>query len=191
MNSNAGRDLVQEERCWPKNKSLDLWLRPWSLRNLDRLGPCNSEPFKRSKAASHRYFLKYFSRQYSQENTSVEFFFICKVAGLWNYSRADFWLNTSGDFFWQSYLTVLPQLGCLFFDFAPVRAFNFDQKLPQYFAQIILYCHVTIRFLPLLELIYHVISEYILEKYYLLLILMKTCNFDEKLTQSIIQVVNM
>ena len=104
MNSNAGRDLVQEERCWPKNKSLDLWLRPWSLRNLDRLGPCNTEPFKRSKAASHRYFLKYFSRQYSQENTSVEFFFICKVAGLWNYSRADFSLNTSGDFFWQ----VLP-----------------------------------------------------------------------------------
>ena len=35
------------------------------------------------------------------------------------------------------------QLGCLFFEFTPPRAFNFDQKLSQKAAQIILYYHVT------------------------------------------------
>ena len=43
------------------------------------------------------------------------------------------------------------QLGCLFFDFAPPRAFDFDQKLSRNVAQIILYYHVTKQFLPCLN----------------------------------------
>ena len=42
------------------------------------------------------------------------------------------------------------QLGCLFFDFAPPRAFDFEQELSENVAQIILYYHVTKQFLPCL-----------------------------------------
>ena len=49
-------------------------------------------------------------------------------------------------------LTILPKFskvrwGCLFFDFAPPRAFNFDQKLKQKVAQIFFYYHMTKQFL--------------------------------------------
>ena len=110
MNSNAGRDLVQEERCWPKNKSLDLWLRPWSLRNLDRLGPCNSEPFKRSKAASHRYFLKYFRDNIHRKTHLLSFFLYVKLLACEIIQEQIFhWtlLVTSSDSLtWQSYLNL-------------------------------------------------------------------------------------
>ena len=43
------------------------------------------------------------------------------------------------------------QLGCLFFDFAPPRAFDFDLKLSRNVAQIILYYHVTKQFLSCLD----------------------------------------
>ena len=43
------------------------------------------------------------------------------------------------------------QLGCLFFDFAPPRAFGFDQKLTQNVAQITLYYHVTKQFLASID----------------------------------------
>ena len=52
------------------------------------------------------------------------------------------------------FLTVLLQyskVGCLFFDFAPPRAFDFDQKLTQNIVQVILYYHVTRQFLPCLN----------------------------------------
>ena len=67
----------------------------------------------------------------------------------------------------------------MYFDFAPPRAFNFDQKHSRKFAQIIPYYHLT-----KLELIGHVlsISEYVLEKHELLPILVK------KLGQSVAQV---
>ena len=39
------------------------------------------------------------------------------------------------------------QLGCLFLDFAPPRAFDFDQKLSRNVSQIIFYYHVTKKFL--------------------------------------------
>ena len=38
------------------------------------------------------------------------------------------------------------QLGCLFFDFPPQRAFDFDQKLTQNIVQIIIYYHVRKQF---------------------------------------------
>ena len=43
------------------------------------------------------------------------------------------------------------QLGCLLFDFTHPLAFDFYQRLPQNLAQIIIYCHVTIQFLPCLN----------------------------------------
>ena len=42
-------------------------------------------------------------------------------------------------------------LGCLLFDFPPPHAFEFDQKLTQNVAQMILYCHVALQFLPCLN----------------------------------------
>ena len=42
-------------------------------------------------------------------------------------------------------------MGCLFFDFPPPGAFDFDQKLTQNVAQIILYYHVAKQFLPYLN----------------------------------------
>ena len=41
-------------------------------------------------------------------------------------------------------------VGCLFFPFAPLRAFDFDQKLSRNVVQIILYYYVTNQFLPCL-----------------------------------------
>ena len=66
------------------------------------------------------------------------------------------------------------QLGCFLFHFALLRAFELDQKLTQYVAQIILYYDVQKKFF-LLELFYQVlsISEYVLEKHCLLSILMQ------------------
>ena len=57
------------------------------------------------------------------------------------------------------------QLGCLLFDLTPPRAFDFDQKLTEKVAQIILYYQVKKKISSLLELIDHVlsISEYVLE----------------------------
>ena len=43
------------------------------------------------------------------------------------------------------------QLGCLFFDFAPTRVFDFDQKFSRNVAQVILYYHVTKQFLACLS----------------------------------------
>ena len=52
----------------------------------------------------------------------------------------------------DSFTTVQEsQLRCLFFDFAPPRAFHFDQKLSRNVAQVILYYHVTKQFLPCLN----------------------------------------
>ena len=42
-------------------------------------------------------------------------------------------------------------MGCLFFDFAPSRAFDFDQKLSWNVVKIILYYHVAKQFLPCLN----------------------------------------
>ena len=50
--------------CQLKNNKVDLWLRPWSLLPsynlyLKPLGPCNSEPLKKSKSSrSHIFFEK-------------------------------------------------------------------------------------------------------------------------------------
>ena len=47
-------------------------------------------------------------------------------------------------------LTALPRyskVSCLFFDFAPPRAFDLDQKLTQNVPQVVLYYHVTKQFL--------------------------------------------
>ena len=43
------------------------------------------------------------------------------------------------------------QLGCLFCDFGPPRAFDFDQKLSRNVDEIILYHHVTNEFLPCMK----------------------------------------
>ena len=59
------------------------------------------------------------------------------------------------------------QLGCLFYDFTPPSAFDFDQKLTQNVAQIIFLLPSDKAISYLLELIEHVlpISEYVLEKH--------------------------
>ena len=46
--------------------------------------------------------------------------------------------------------TVTVKSACLLFDFAPPRAFDFDQKPSRNIAQIILYHHVTKQFIPCL-----------------------------------------
>ena len=60
------------------------------------------------------------------------------------------------------------QRECLLFDFAPLRAFDFDQKLTQNVPQIVLYYHVTKQFLPCLNWLitcfrfqYHVSKDFL------------------------------
>ena len=65
--------------------------------------------------------------------------------------RIAFLCNTSGGWFWQSYHGTVKSPGCLFFDFPPLRAFTFDQKLSRNVVQIILYYHVTKQFLSYLN----------------------------------------
>ena len=59
------------------------------------------------------------------------------------------------------------QLGCLFFDFAPLCAFDFDQKLSRNVAQIIPILSRDKTISCLCELIgqVHLISEYVLGKH--------------------------
>ena len=42
--------------------------------------------------------------------------------------RIAFLYSTAGGFFWQSYHSAVNQLGCLFFDFAPPRAFDLTKN---------------------------------------------------------------
>ena len=77
------------------------------------------------------------------------------------------------------------QLVCLFFDFVPPCAFDFDQKLPQNIAQIIIYYRVIKKICSLLEFIDHLLS--ILECFGKTLV---AFNFDEKLTQGVAQLTN-
>ena len=93
--------------------------------------------------------------------------------------RAAFFQNTSFRTASGSPTTVQQiQVGCLFFDFAPPRAFDFDQKFTQelYTNNSLLPPDKTISIL--LEFINHVlaISQYEFEKHLLL---------SEKLTQSV------
>ena len=49
--------------CQLKNKKLVLWLRSWSLTpsyilDLEPLGPCNSEPLKKSKSSHSQMFFE-------------------------------------------------------------------------------------------------------------------------------------
>ena len=49
--------------CQLKNKKLVLWLRSWSLTpsyilDLEPLGPCNSEPLKKSKSSRSQMFFE-------------------------------------------------------------------------------------------------------------------------------------
>ena len=59
--------------------------------------------------------------------------------------------NIFGGCFWQSYHGTVNSAGCLFFNFASTRAFDFDQYISRNVAQIILYFHVTKQFLPWLN----------------------------------------
>ena len=68
-----------------------------------------------------------------------------------NCLRIAFLYNTSGSCFWQSYHSTVKSAGCRFFDFAHPRAFNFDQKLSQTDAQLILYYQVTKQIPPCLN----------------------------------------
>ena len=71
---------------------------------------------------------------------------------------------------------------CLFFHFAPPRAFNFDQKISRDIGQIILYYHVTKQFLPCLN--------WLVKCFRFQNIFRKTLiafDFDEKLSQSVAQ----
>ena len=78
----------------------------------------------------------------------------------------------------SSQAPILSQYGmeCLFFDLVPPRSFDFDQKLTQNVAQIILYYHRIKQFLPCLFWLTMMLSifEYVLVKQ-LLSILMKNC----------------
>ena len=65
--------------------------------------------------------------------------------------RIVFLWNNSGGCFWQSCRGTVKSAGCLFLDFAPPRAFDFDQKLTRNVTQIILYYDVTKQFLPCLN----------------------------------------
>ena len=67
--------------------------------------------------------------------------------------RMAFLCNTSGDCFWQRYHSTVkspgvpvPPRALYLHDFAPPRAFNFNQKLSQNVAQITVYYHVTNNF---------------------------------------------
>ena len=84
---------------------------------------------------------------------------------------------------WLLVLLEYRELGCLFIDFLPPRAFDFDQKLIQNVAQIILYYHVTKHILPCLN---RFITFFQFKN-----IFGKTLvafDFDEKLTQSVAQI---
>ena len=70
----------------------------------------------------------------------------------------------------------------MLFDFVPPHAFDFDQELPQNVAQIILYSHVTIQFLPWIDLLHTFDFRIYFGK------TVVASNFDEKLTLSIAQI---
>ena len=67
--------------------------------------------------------------------------------------RTSFFYRTSPVATSDSLLHIIVKLTCLFFDFMPPHAFDFDQKFTQNVAQLIFYSHMTKQFLPCLELL--------------------------------------
>ena len=130
--------------------------------------PCNSEPLKQSKSSHLKMFFKRVSRKNFTMFTGKRMCWGLFAINLWAFKSATFLKRDYNTGFSCGYCelfkcsffynappmaacdspTIVQQshLGCLFFDFVPPRAFNFDQKITQNVAQIIIYYHFTKQF---------------------------------------------
>ena len=140
------------------------------VTDLEPSGPCNSEPLKQSKNSRSQIFyeigsLKIFA--IFKGNHLCWGLFLIKVQALRTATFLKRNYNTGvtcgyckifkNSFFIELLrwllLVVLPQYSKVSWgacDFAPPHTFDFDQKLTQNVAQIIIYYHVAKQFLPCL-----------------------------------------
>ena len=118
------------------------------ILDLEPLGPCNSESLKQSKSSRSQMFFKICSLKNFAIFTEKRLCwgpFLKKLQAFkpaiflkkesnkgvsWRYCKI-FKSSFFIEYLWWLLLTAIQQcqLGCLFFDFAPPRAFDFDQKL--------------------------------------------------------------